>query len=105
MGLGRRWVTGWALVAGLAGPTVIGVGTGGLALARDAPPEVRRNATETERRAARRRWAMAKMDEMANGALRCRERFSRPRQVQECEAEFTRRYREYNEIYLEAARD
>ena len=56
-------------------------------------------------RAERRRWALGKMDEMANEARRCAERFRDRRQVEECRAEFTRRYREYNEAYLEAGRE
>ncbi len=56
-------------------------------------------------REARRRWALARMDEMAGERLRCRERFKAPRQVQECEANFERRHRAYNELYLEAARE
>jgi hypothetical protein len=62
-------------------------------------------AADPEAKAARRRWALAKMDEMANERLRCRERFKARGQVEACEAEFTRRFREYNEIYLEASRD
>jgi len=45
------------------------------------------------------------MDEMAGERLRCRERFKIPRQVRECETEFERRHRAYNEVYLEAARE
>jgi hypothetical protein len=56
-------------------------------------------------REARRRWALARMDEMAQERLRCRERFKEPRQVQECEADFQRRHRAYNELYLEAIRE
>jgi hypothetical protein len=56
-------------------------------------------------REARRRWALARMDEVANERLRCRERFRAPRQVRECEVELERRHRAYNEIYLEAARE
>ena len=56
-------------------------------------------------REARRRWALARMDEMAEERLRCRERFRTPRQVRECEADFERRRRAYNEAYLEALRE
>jgi hypothetical protein len=52
----------------------------------------------------RRRWALARMDEMAQERLRCRARFPTPRQVRDCEAEFERRHRAYNEVYREAAR-
>ena len=58
-----------------------------------------------EARAARRRWALARMDEMANERLRCRERFTKPTEVARCEADYTRRFREYNELYLESTRD
>ncbi len=56
-------------------------------------------------RAERRRWASAKMDEMANERLRCRERFAKRGDVERCEAEYARRFREYNETYLEASRE
>lgn len=56
-------------------------------------------------REAKRRWALARMDEMAQERLRCRERFKAPRQIQQCETEFQRRHRAYNEVYLEASRD
>jgi hypothetical protein len=56
-------------------------------------------------REAKRRWALARMDEMAQERLRCRERFKAPRQVEQCEAEFQRRHRAYNEIYLDASRE
>lgn len=64
-----------------------------------------RSAGDAEGRAARRRWALAKMDEMAQERQRCRERLRAPRQISECEAQYARRYREYNEIYLEASRE
>jgi hypothetical protein len=54
---------------------------------------------------ARRRWALARMDEMAQERLRCHERFRTPREVRDCQAEFERRHRAYNEIYIEAARE
>src|SRR5262245_4121761 len=56
-------------------------------------------------REARRRWALARMDEMAQERLRCRDRFKVPHQIRECEADFERRHRAYNEIYIEAARE
>jgi hypothetical protein len=58
-----------------------------------------------ESKAARRRWALARMDEMANEARRCGQRFQKKREVEACEAEFTRKLRQYNEIYIEASRD
>ncbi len=69
------------------------------------PPPGRRQATDPEARAARRRWALAKMDEMANEARRCPERFTVRRQVEECRAEYERRLRLYNEVYIEASRE
>jgi hypothetical protein len=56
-------------------------------------------------REARRRWALARMDEMARERLRCHERFRAPREVRDCQAEFERRHRAYNELYIEAARE
>ncbi len=54
---------------------------------------------------ARRRWALARMDEMARERLRCRERFKALRQVEDCESHYAHRFRTYNDLYLEAARD
>jgi hypothetical protein len=46
------------------------------------------------------------MDEMGLERLRCRERFRSARDKRRaCEAEYERRHREYNEIYIEAARE
>ena len=42
---------------------------------------------------------------MASERLRCRERFKIPRLVRDCETEFERRHRAYNEVYQEAIRD
>jgi hypothetical protein len=56
-------------------------------------------------REARRRWALARMDEMAQERRRCHERFRAPREIRDCQAEFERRHRAYNEIYIEAARE
>lgn len=56
-------------------------------------------------REARRRWALARMDEMAGERLRCHDRLRDPRAIRECQAEFERRHRAYNEMYLEAARE
>jgi hypothetical protein len=53
---------------------------------------------------ARRRWALTRMDEMARERLRCHERFKEPRDIRACQAEFERRHRAYNEVYMEAAR-
>jgi hypothetical protein len=56
-------------------------------------------------REARRKWALGRMDEMARERLRCHERFRAPEEVRDCQAEFERRHRAYNEVYIEAARD
>jgi hypothetical protein len=56
-------------------------------------------------REARRRWALARMDDMARERLRCAERFREPREVRTCQAEFERRHRAYNETYIEAMRE
>jgi len=68
------------------------------------------SATSTEPaaphdREARRRWALARMDEMASERLRCHVRFKTPREIRDCQAEFERRYRAYNDIYIETTRD
>ena len=55
-------------------------------------------------REARRRWALARMDEMAQERLRCHERFQTPRQIRDCQVEFERRHRAYNEVYIESSR-
>ena len=56
-------------------------------------------------RESRRRWALARMDEMAQERLRCHERFREAADVRRCQAEFERRHHAYNEIYIEASRD
>ena len=89
----RRELMAMVLLA-LAGGTVA-----------EAVERLERRPPGPEGKAARRQWAMARMDEMANERMRCRDRFTRPREVEACEADFTRRYREYDEIYLEAARE
>lgn len=53
---------------------------------------------------ARRHWALARMSEAAAERRRCPERFRAPADVRECEARFTRQYRAFNEIYIEASR-
>jgi hypothetical protein len=65
--------------------------------------EVRAEASPAAK-AARRRWALQKMDEVAQERQRCRERFRTPAEVRACEAALDRRHRAYNELYLEAAR-
>jgi hypothetical protein len=64
-----------------------------------------RRAPAGESRAARRAWALGRMDDMANERFRCAERLTKPREIEACEADFTRRYRQYNELYLEASRE
>ena len=101
----RRTVRGTAW--GMVLLTLMGVELVGGAGWRPAPAgavEVRLESGPA-RREERRRWALRKMDEMANEGLRCRARFAKPRDVATCEAEYTRRFREYNEVYLEAARE
>lgn len=81
-----------AIVAGLgAVPGAAGEGS-----AAGGPPE---------ERAARRRWALARMDEMAGERRRCRDRFREVRQIAECEHRFQMRFQEYNRLYLEASRE
>ena len=53
---------------------------------------------------ARRHWALARMSEAAAERRRCSERFRAPADVRDCEARFTRQYRAFNEIYIEASR-
>jgi hypothetical protein len=72
--------------------------SGGAGAAGPEPPPPRDHE-------ARRRWALARMDEMARERLRCSQRFRTPREVRECQAEFERRYRAYNDIYMETARE
>jgi hypothetical protein len=62
----------------------------------------RREERAPASRADRRAWAQMRMDEMANEGRRCRDRFAARRQAEACEAEFSRRFRQYNEIYLNA---
>jgi hypothetical protein len=95
----RRVMTGWA--AGL-----FLVGAAGTDLAAAALPGTeRREPAGLDAKAARRRWALARMDEMDTERLRCRARFTKKHEVEACEADYTRRFRQYNEIYLEGLRD
>ena len=98
MGITRRRAMG--LIAAL----VLGGGPGGEPAAVAVPSAERHEPAPPEGRAARRRWALARMDEMDNERLRCKARFSKKREVEACEADYTRRFRHYNEIYLEASR-
>jgi hypothetical protein len=86
-----------------------GLGLAALACASMLTPAVPAEAAGPDQaaprdREARRRWALARMDEMAGERLRCRERFKASRQARECEAEFERRHRAYNEVYIESSR-
>jgi hypothetical protein len=65
----------------------------------------RAGSSDSESRDARRRWALARMDEMAAEALRCRQRFQKKREIEACEAEFARKFRQYNEMYIDASRE
>jgi len=77
-----------------------------LALLVSAPvPGLAADTSGPEAKAARRRWALARMDEMANERLRCRQRFQKRREMETCEAEYDRRFRQYDEMYLEASRE
>jgi hypothetical protein len=73
--------------------------------ARGAGADGAAPVTAPRDREARRRWALARMDEMAQERLRCHERFREPRDVRQCQVEFERRHRAYNEIYVEATRE
>jgi hypothetical protein len=63
------------------------------------------DSTVTRDREARRRWALARMDEIARDRLRCHDKFRTPREIRNCQEELERRYRAYNDIYLEALRE
>ena len=73
--------------------------------ARPADADGAATGSSPRDREARRRWALARMDEMASERLRCRERLKIPRLVRDCETDFERRHRAYNEVYQEAIRD
>jgi hypothetical protein len=45
------------------------------------------------------------MDEMARERLRCPERFRKPPDIRDCQSEFERRYRAYNDLYIEMSRE
>jgi hypothetical protein len=62
-------------------------------------------AADSSDKEARRRWALFKMDEMANEKLRCRVVFETKCGIALCEADYDRRFRHYNEIYIEASRE
>ena len=87
-------------------------GVAAAALAWALPLRVVRDAgaagpdqTSPRDREARRRWALARMDEMAKERLRCHDRFRTPLEVRNCQSEFERRYHAYNDIYIEASRE
>lgn len=101
----RAWTMGLVLLAILGGAAALDLAVARPGIAVPLRAQGARGAGDAESRAVRRRWALAKMDEMAQERQRCRERFRAPRQISECEAQYARRYREYNEIYLEASRE
>jgi hypothetical protein len=103
MGRILRTMARWGTALGLAVSSLSG-GADRTPAALAAPGEARIEV-DAERRAARRRWALRRMDEMANERLRCRERLAKKREVEACEADFARRFREFNELYLEASRE
>ncbi len=105
MGGRRMWHGGLALVLMTCTCAGLDLSRPRTGLASFSRSEARSAAEGSEPRAARRRWALAKMDEMAYERQRCRERFKAPRQIADCETQYGRRYREYNEIYLEASRE
>ena len=83
------WVVGFAV-------GVIALGSGAAAGA----PGTKAPDAETERRRV-----LARMDEAAAERQRCRTRFKQPAQVRDCEHEHAKRYREWNERYLELLRE
>jgi hypothetical protein len=86
------WIVGFAV-------GVIALGAAGSGVAA-AAPGTRRPDFETERRRV-----LARMDEAAAERQRCRTRFKQAAQVRECEHEQTKRFREWNERYLELLRE
>jgi hypothetical protein len=90
------------VVVGLLVAAAAVMGAHGVAAAADAAGG---GASPPRDRESRRRWALARMDEMAQERLRCRVRLRSPEQVRACEAAFARRHRAYNEVYLEALRE
>ena len=92
----RDVIRGVAVAAAtLVVPLFAGRGAGG------AGPE----SMASRDREARRRWALARMDEMARERLRCPERFRKPPDIRDCQNEFERRYRAYNDLYIEMSRE
>ncbi|MGH7319435.1 MAG: hypothetical protein ACRELA_07410 [Candidatus Rokuibacteriota bacterium] len=105
MGTRHTWIARCTLVLLAVAPAALDLSAARLAVADCAATTKREEASDAARRAARRRWALAKMDEMASERLRCRTRFTVQRQIDECEAGYMRRFREYNELYIEASRE
>ena len=88
----RELIRGLGAVAlAVAGSRSVGAESAGASAPRD--------------REARRRWALARMDEMAQERARCANRFREAARIRDCQIEFERRHRAYNETYLEAARE
>ena len=86
------WIVGFAVGA-------IALGIAGSGLAAGAPG---RKGPDPE---TGRRRVLAKMDEAAAERQRCRTRFKQAAQVRECEHEQAKRFREWNERYLELLRE
>jgi hypothetical protein len=87
-------------------------GVAAAALALTLPSVVAKGASATgpdstapRDREARRRWALARMDEISRDRLRCHDKFHKLREIRNCQEELERRYRAYNDIYLEALRE
>ena len=93
----RDW-TRREVIRGLAAAALLAAGSKGASAQSPA-------SSGPRDREARRRWALARMDDMARERERCSERFRGSREVRACQAEFDRRRRAYNEIYLEALRE
>jgi hypothetical protein len=103
-GLWPRRARGLALAAlaglGTVGPAAVGDG------ARAEPSTTtRRDGAGPAQAEARRRWALARMDEVAQDRLRCRGRFKKPAEVEACRRPLDREYRRYDETCLDAARE
>jgi hypothetical protein len=86
------------VIRGLAAAVLLAAGTGTARAGSSA-------GSGPRDREARRRWALAQMDEMARERLRCSERFRSPKEIRDCQVVFEQRHRAYNEIYIEAARE
>ena len=94
----------WArrdVIRGLASAVLLAVGAQPVRAESPGGPRPR----DRETREARRRWALARLDEVADERRRCAERFQSAQKIRDCQADCDRRRRVYNEVYLEALRD